>query len=119
MIAAGQSGASMIILNIIWPVLAMVALIFAVWFTLVVKGLRHIRRIPPAADTFATGDAVLQYLAPLAMLLATLFEVAVLFFAPVRSKREYVIDLFRARCRSSDWEPPRRSLREAISRACS
>jgi hypothetical protein len=86
MIAAGHSGASMIILNIIWPVLAMVALIFVVWFTLVVQRVRHIRRTPPAADTFASRDIAGRYFAPVAMPadnLANLFEMPVLFFALV------------------------------------
>lgn len=74
----------MIILNIIWPVLAMVAVIFVVWFTLVRQRLGHIKRNPPTAETFATNDAAGRYFAPVAMSannLANLFEMPVLFFA--------------------------------------
>ncbi len=76
----------MVILNIIWPTFALVALIFVVWVTLVVVRMRHLKTTPPAADDFVTGEAALRYFRPVEMPannLANLFEMPVLFFALV------------------------------------
>jgi hypothetical protein len=73
-----------IILNIIWPIFAMVLLTFAVWFTLFIQRLGHIKRNPPDATDFATGEAAGRYFQPVEMPaanLANLFEMPVLFFA--------------------------------------
>ena len=76
----------MVILNIIWPTFAMVALVFVVWITLFVQRLGHIKRTPPAAGDFASGEAARRYFTPVEMPannLANLFEMPVLFFALV------------------------------------
>lgn len=76
----------MIWLNIIWPVFAMVALIFGVWATMVWRRLNHMKRTAPAADTFGSNAASARYFEPVetpASNLANLFEMPVLFFALV------------------------------------
>ena len=76
----------MILLNIIWPTFALVALIFAVWVVLFVQRFRHIQRTPPSADDFATSAAAMRYFEPVEMAannLRNLFEMLVLFFALV------------------------------------
>lgn len=76
----------MIWLNIIWPVFAMVALIFGVWFVLLFQRLGHMRRTPPTADAFATRDDMRRYFSSVELAndnLANLFELPVLFFAAV------------------------------------
>jgi hypothetical protein len=76
----------MIYLHILWPTFAMVALIFVVWFTLVVRRMRHIKTTPPTRETFASGAAAGRYFEPVeapAHNLANLFEMPVLFFAIV------------------------------------
>ncbi len=73
-------------LGLAWPTLAMVALVFAVWLTMVVTRMRHMRRHPPGPETFASGDAARRYFQPVAMPgdnLGNLFEMPVLFFALV------------------------------------
>ena len=70
----------------IWPTLALVALVFLVWFTLFVQRLGHIRRHPPSPEDFATGSAALRYFEPVEMPannLRNLFEMPVLYFALV------------------------------------
>lgn len=72
--------------SILWPTFALVALVVIVWFTMVFARLRHIRRNPPGADDFATGEAALGYFRPVEMPannLANLFEMPVLYFALV------------------------------------
>ena len=74
----------MIFLNIIWPVFAMVAITFAVWFTLFVQRTAHMKVNPPAATDFEHGEAARRYFQPVEMPannLANLFEMPVLFFA--------------------------------------
>ncbi|GAA0726768.1 MAPEG family protein [Sphingomonas japonica] len=74
------------VLPILWPTLALVALIFAVWFTLFVQRIGHMRRHPPTAEDFASGGAALRYFRPVEMPannLANLFEMPVLYFALV------------------------------------
>ncbi len=71
---------------ILWPTITLVALVFAVWATLLVQRLGHMKRTPPARDSFATGDAARRYFEPVAMPadnLANLFEMPVLFFTLV------------------------------------
>ena len=73
-------------LAILWPTFALVALVFAVWLTLFVQRLGHIRRNPPGPDDFTTGDAAMRYFRPVEMPgnnLANLFEMPVLYFALV------------------------------------
>jgi hypothetical protein len=73
-------------LNILWPTFALVAVIFAVWFTLFVQRFAHLRRTPPKPADFATGEAAKRYFTPVEMPannLANLFEMPVLFFALV------------------------------------
>ncbi len=76
----------MVYLNIIWPVFAMVALIFGVWFTLYVQRFAHMKRTPPTAEDFANGEAAGRYFRPVELSannLANLFEMPALFFALV------------------------------------
>lgn len=71
---------------ILWPTFALVALIVIVWFTLVFARMGHIRRNPPTAGDFATGEKALSYFRPVEMPannLANLFEIPVLYFALV------------------------------------
>ena len=76
----------MILLNIIWPVFAMVALTFGVWFTLFVQRVAHMKRVPASPADMATSDASRRYFEPVEMAannLTNLFEMPVLFFALV------------------------------------
>lgn len=71
---------------ILWPVFALVALIFSVWVQVPLKRLAHIAANPPKREDFATGDAARRYFGPVdlpANNLANLFEMPVLFFALV------------------------------------
>lgn len=73
-------------LGILWPTFALVVLIFIVWFTLFVARFRHIKRNPPRATDFATGEAAMRYFEPVEMPannLRNLFEMPVLYFALV------------------------------------
>ena len=74
------------ILPILWPTFALVALIFVVWLVLFVQRLGHMRRTPPAAQDFATSEAAGRYFAPVEGAgnnLKNLFEMPVLFLALV------------------------------------
>jgi hypothetical protein len=76
----------MVLLNIIWPVFAMVAVIFVVWFVLYVRRFAHIKQTPPTPEDFADGEAARAYFRPVelpANNLANLFEMPVLFFTLV------------------------------------
>lgn len=76
----------MVLFHILWPVFAMVALIFVVWANLAVQRMRHIRATPPRAEDFRTGAAWARYFEPVerpADNLRNLFEMPVLFFAIV------------------------------------
>ncbi|WBH17144.1 MAPEG family protein [Sphingomonas radiodurans] len=76
----------MAILGILWPTFALVALVFVVWFTLFFQRMRHMRRTPPKAADFASGEASMRYFQPVEMPannLANLFEMPVLYFALV------------------------------------
>ena len=71
---------------ILWPTFALVALIFFVWCVLFVQRVGLMRRTPPRAEDFATGEAALRYFQPVEMPannLRNLFEMPVLFFALV------------------------------------
>jgi len=71
---------------ILWPTFALVALIALVWFWLVLARMGHIRRNPPKAADFATGENALRYFQPVEMPsnnFSNLFEMPVLFFAIV------------------------------------
>ena len=71
---------------ILWPTFALVALIILVWFWLTVERGRHIKRSPPTAEDFATGEAALRYFTPVEMPannFRNLFEMPVLYFAIV------------------------------------
>lgn len=76
----------MVLFHILWPVFAMVALIFTVWTVLVTKRLRHLKTVRPTAADFTDRAAMHRYFAPVASPgdnLANLFEMPVLFFAIV------------------------------------
>ncbi|MBJ6120612.1 MAPEG family protein [Sphingomonas mollis] len=76
----------MILLHIMWPTFAMVALIFTTWSTMLVQRLGHLKRTPPSADDFATASATNRYFDGVdtaANNLRNLFEMPVLFFAIV------------------------------------
>jgi len=49
---------------ILWPTLAMAALMFSVWFTLMRQRLRHIAANAPSRRDFASGEAVARYFQP-------------------------------------------------------
>ena len=73
-------------LAILWPTVALAALIFAVWFILLRKRFAHIAAIRPTAADFANAEAVGRYFRPVerpAQNLANLFEIPVLYFALV------------------------------------
>ncbi len=73
----------MILVNIIWPVFAMAALIFGVWITVAVKRLGYTRENPPTAASFTTGDEMRRYFAPVELAndnLVNLTQIPVLFF---------------------------------------
>ena len=74
------------LIAILWPTFALVALIILVWFWLTVERGRHIKRKPPTAEDFATGEAALRYFTPVEMPannFRNLFEMPVLYFAIV------------------------------------
>ncbi len=69
---------------ILWPTIALVALIFVVWMTLFLQRFGHMKANPPSRDSFASGEAARRYFEPVAMPgdnLANLFEMPVLYFA--------------------------------------
>ena len=71
---------------ILWPVFALVALTYAVWFTLYVQRFAHMRNSPPTKESFATGEAAKRYFQPVEMganNLANLFEMPMLFLTIV------------------------------------
>lgn len=68
---------------LLWPIIAMAALTFVVWFALVVVRVRHIGANPPTAETFRSGANAKSYFEPVelpANNLANMFEMPVLFF---------------------------------------
>jgi len=69
---------------ILFPTIALVALVFTTWVSLFVARFRHIRACPPGADAFRSGSAARAYFEPVelpANNLANLFEMPVLYFA--------------------------------------
>lgn len=71
---------------ILWPTFAMVALIFGVWFVLYVQRFALMKRQPPTAEDFASGEAAKRYFQPAEMPannFINLFEMPVLFLALV------------------------------------
>ena len=73
-------------ISILWPTFALVGLIFVVFLTMFVKRAGHIRRNPPTAGEFDTGEAAMRYFAPVEMPAnnyRNLFEMPVLYFALV------------------------------------
>ncbi|MDF7774562.1 MAPEG family protein [Sphingomonas sp. AOB5] len=72
--------------GILWPTFALVALIYGVWFVLYVQRFALMRRTPPTAESFASGEAAKRYFQPAEMPannFINLFEIPVLFFALV------------------------------------
>jgi hypothetical protein len=77
---------SQMTLAILWPTVALAALIFGVWFILLQKRFAHIAANRPTAADFANAEAVGRYFRPIerpAQNLANLFEMPVLYFALV------------------------------------
>lgn len=73
-------------LAILWPTVALAALVFAVWAILLRKRFAHIAANRPTAADFAHSEAVGRYFRPVerpAQNLANLFEMPVLYFALV------------------------------------
>lgn len=71
---------------ILWPTLALVALIWIVWLRLFFERFRHMKAHPPTEDDFKDGISAFRYFAPVQMPasnLANLFEMPVLYFALV------------------------------------
>lgn len=71
---------------ILWPVFALVAVIYAVWFVMYIQRFAIMRRDPPTAATFATPEQAKRYFQPAELSannLINLFEMPVLFFALV------------------------------------
>jgi hypothetical protein len=71
---------------ILWPTLALAALIFTVWTTMFVQRGMHVRANPPRDADMANREAALRYFIPVetpANNLANLFEMPVLYFALV------------------------------------
>jgi len=64
----------------------LVALVAIIWFSMVFARTAHIRRNPPRAEDFASGENALRYFQPVEMPsnnFSNLFEMPVLFFALV------------------------------------
>lgn len=73
-------------LAIIWPTVAMAAVIFMVWSVLLRQRFAHIAANRPTAADFANAEAVGRYFRPVerpAQNLANLFEMPVLYFSLV------------------------------------
>lgn len=71
---------------ILWPTIALAAIVYVVWLTLFLARFGHMKRNPPNADSFATGEAAMRYFEPVEMPannLRNLFEMPVLYFALV------------------------------------
>ena len=70
---------------ILWPAVALVMLVFAVWLTLFAHRMAHMRARPPQAQDLVSREAYKNYAGsePAADNLANLFEMPVLFLALV------------------------------------
>ena len=71
---------------IIWPVIALVALTFAVTAATAVRRIAHTTTVPPAAADFADRQAASRYFAPVQLYadnMSNLLETPVLFYAVV------------------------------------
>ena len=76
----------MMIRELLWPTLLLVALAYGVWIIMFVQRGDLLRRSPPRPEDFASGEAALRYLQPVEMPannLRNLFEMPVLYFALV------------------------------------
>jgi hypothetical protein len=74
------------LIEILWPTLALVALVFVVWLVMNVQRFALLKRNPPTREQMATADAALRYFQPVEMSannLRNLFEMPVLYFALV------------------------------------
>jgi hypothetical protein len=72
--------------GILWPTIALVALIFIVWATMFWQRFAHMKNTPPGDADFADGAAAMRYFAPVEMPannFRNLFEAPVLYFALV------------------------------------
>jgi hypothetical protein len=68
---------------ILYPTIALVALVFVAWATMFVARFRLLKSNPPTADTFRSGSAARAYFEPAelpANNFANLFEMPVLYF---------------------------------------
>ena len=73
-------------LGILLPTFALVLLIFVMWIIMFASRAAHMKRTPPRADDFVTGEAALRYFAPVEMPAnnyRNLFEMPVVYFALV------------------------------------
>ncbi len=69
---------------ILWPTIALAALSFVVMVWVAVARTAHMKKHPPEAGDFATGEAAMRYFQPVEMPannLRNLFEAPVLFYA--------------------------------------
>lgn len=76
----------MSIFNILWPVFALVALIFGILFATVITRFRYMKSTPPGRGDFADNASMSRYFGPIAAPsdnLRNLFEMPVLFLTLV------------------------------------
>lgn len=76
----------MLVLEMLWPTFALVALVFVMWATLLAQRIALLRRQPPTAGDLADGQSARRYFSAVEMPannLANLFEMPVLYFALV------------------------------------
>ena len=77
---------TVVLVNIFWPTFALVGLVFAVWMTMFVQRMRHMKRVPPRPDQLSTASSSRQYFEPVEMAsnnFSNMFELPVLYFALV------------------------------------
>lgn len=70
----------------VWPTFALVAVIFAVWLTMFVQRIGHIKRNPPRGRDFASNAASASYFEPVELAsnnFRNLFEMPMLYFVVV------------------------------------
>ena len=71
---------------ILWPTIALVGLIYVVWFYMYLLRFAHMKSAPPKPSDFASGAAAQRYFQSVELPgnnLANLFEMPVLYFALV------------------------------------